>query len=216
MPLSLTRDQVLASGAQVILVGNSCGIGTPAAWQSEVFDWSHSHLEAQPVTYSDYPTCGSDFTRAQYDSTMVRHFEEMGHLSTLAGEGGWPITPTIAAGMQRCGVDLESLDFLVPGDPRLPALVWSWAPNQPSVTGACSVQRGDARWVSGACTDQHRVACQTAEGSWVVPAPTVSQTEAAATCTAAGATFAVPRTGYQNQVLRAAAGTDQVWLNFSR
>jgi hypothetical protein len=216
MPLQLTRDQVLAGGAQVILVGNSCGVGSPAAWQSEVFDWSHSHLEAQPVTYSDYPTCGSDFTRAQYDSTMVRYFEEMGHLSTLAGQGGWPITPTVAAEMQRCGVDLESLDFLVPGDPRLPALVWSWAPNEPNMPGGCTVQGSDARWISGSCTASRRVACQAADGSWVVPAVAVPQADAAASCTAAGATFAVPRTGYQNQLLRAAAGTDQVWLNFSR
>jgi hypothetical protein len=98
----------------------------------------------------------------------------------------------------------------------LPALVWGWAPNQPSGAGTCTVQRGDARWVSGACTDQHRVACQTADGSWVVPAAAVSQTDATATCTAAGATFAVPRTGYQNELLRAAAGSDDVWLNFSR
>ena len=63
MPQTLTRDQVRAAGAQVIIVTNSCGVGSPTAWQGETFNWSSQHLETQPRTYSDYPTCGADFTR---------------------------------------------------------------------------------------------------------------------------------------------------------
>ena len=215
MPLSLTRDQVRAAGAQVIIVTNSCGVGSPISWQSQTFNWSSQHLETQPRSYSDYPTCGSDFSRAQYDSTMIRYFEELGHLSTLSGAGGFPITPAYAADMQRCGVDLVSLDFLKDGDPRLPALVWSWAPNQPSSAGSCTTQGADGRWVASACTGAFRPACRNAAGGWFAAAPAVPASAAASACAAESGTFDVPRTGYDNQLLHVAAGGVPVWVNFT-
>jgi hypothetical protein len=216
MPLQLTRNQVLAAGAQVIVVTNSCGVGTPTAWQGETFDWSSRHLEAQPRTYSDYPACGTDFTRAQYDSTTIRYFEEMGHLSTLAGAGGFPITPAYAADMQRCGVDLVSLDFLKAGDARLPALVWSWAPNEPSAAGSCTLQGSDGRWIARPCGESHPAACRTASGAWALSTTSVTEADAAAACAADAGSFDVPRTGYQNELLHLAANGTPVWLNHAR
>ena len=213
LPLDLTRHAVLAAGAQVVIVSR-CGQGT--AWPGVAFNWS-SHLETRPVGFQDYPSCGPDFTRAQYDSQIVRYFEDSTFLTAATTPLGQAteddgITPATAAAMMRCGVDLIGMDQLKPGDGRLDALVWSWAPGQPGATGDCALQQANARWQAADCTAQHRVACRAADGSWSVPAATVAEADAAAACQAAGATFAAPRTGYENQLARAAAGTDAVWL----
>jgi hypothetical protein len=219
MPLGLTRDRILASGAQVLVVANSCGVGAPAAWRSEVFDWADDHLEAQPQHGFDaYPNCGPDFTRAQYDSTLIRYFEELGRVSTALKAGGWPITPTLTARMVRCGVDMISFDNLVPGDPRLPALVWSWAPGQPA-GGRCAVERSDGRWVSRACGERHRVACLTRGGTWTVPAGSATAAAAPQLCGSPARVNAVPRTGYQGQLLQnaiRAARARSAWIGYVR
>jgi hypothetical protein len=120
--------------------------------------------------------------------------------------------------MARCGVDLFGLDQLTAGDPRLDALVWSWAPGEPG-SGDCAVQRGDARWAAGACRGRHRAACRAADGSWLVTPRAESRPNAAGACTAAGAVFAAPRTGYEGQLLRVAiegAGASDAWLGLAR
>jgi hypothetical protein len=38
--------------------------------------------------------------------------------------------------------------------------------------------------------------------------------DAQSACAAAGGTFALPMTGYQNSLLRGAAGSQAVWLNY--
>src|SRR3712207_7322459 len=43
LPLSITRDDVLAARAQVVIV-SGCGQG--AAWRGLVFDWSDTHVES--------------------------------------------------------------------------------------------------------------------------------------------------------------------------
>ena len=226
LPLDLTRDAVRAAGAQVVIV-SGCGIG--AGWPSVAFDWSTTHKEARPRGYTDYPACGSDFTRAEYDSLLIRYFEDSTRLTNTAGSVGAAtpddgITPATAAQMARCGVDLVGLDQLLPGDGRLDALVWSWAPGEPRAGGDCAVQRVDAafpfgRWQARPCAERYRVACRTASGDWVVPKPVVAAANADATCARAGAAHAVPRTGYENQRLRSAMDATRAkttWLAYGR
>jgi hypothetical protein len=220
LPLDLSRDAVRAAGAQVVIV-SGCGTGT--AWRSVAFDWS-SHKEARPQGYTDYPACGPDFTRAEYDSLLIRYFEDSTRLTNTAGSPDDGITPATAARMARCGVDLTGLDQLLPTDGRLDALVWSWAPGEPGVAGDCALQRVDAafpfgRWQARACAEKHRVACRTASGGWVVPKPVVAAASAATTCGRAGAQHSVPRTGYENQRLRTAMEAGKArsaWLAYSR
>src|SRR6185312_16004608 len=117
------------------------GCGAGAAWPGSAFDWS-SHVETRPVAFQDFPRCGPDYTRATYDSKLVRYFEDSTWLTTAAANVGQSsvddgITPATAAAMTRCGVDLISMDQLQPGDERLAALVWSWAPGEPGAAGGC-------------------------------------------------------------------------------
>jgi hypothetical protein len=213
LPLGLTRDRILAAGKRVIIVANSpCGSG--ALWPSLVFNWE-AHLEAGPGHFTDFPKCGTDFTRAQYESTQVRYFEDARPSQSMPR-----ITPLLAAGMARCGVDLVGLDQLEANDPRLRALVWSWAKGQPA-RGTCAVQtvrRGSllTPWKTLECGQLRRPACRRGT-AWIVAAKAVAEAGAGAECRARGASFAVPRTGYEAQLLRKrmqASGVSAVWLGY--
>jgi hypothetical protein len=219
LPLDLTRDQVLASGAQVIIVGNSaCGQGD--AWPGLVFNW-HQHVEAGPNGYQDFPDCGPDYDRATYDSTLVRYYEDSTWLTDASGGHDDGLTPETTARMMRCGVDLTGFDQLLPNDGRLAAAVWSWAPGEPS-GGGCATEVTNhhfpfGRFNSRACNERHRPACRSAGGTWLVGPKAVEQRRGAEACAGEGAELAVPRTGYEAQLLRLAmtsAGVGRVWLGY--
>jgi hypothetical protein len=136
------------------------------------------------------------------------------------------MTPPTAARMARCGVDIIEMDRLLPGDGRLDALVWSWAPGEPAARGDCAVQVVGAaepwgRWHARPCSQRHRVACRNRRGNWHVATGAVTASAAAKRCgrPRTGARFAVPRTGYEAQRLRlamAGARTGVVWLGYRR
>ncbi len=171
LPLGLTRDAIRASGARVILV-SGCRAGT--AWPGVVYDWSSAHVETRPVGFQAFPSCGPDFSRATYDRTLVRYFEDSTGLTAGAAQVGAAtpddgITPATAAAMARCGVDLVGLDQLMPQDGRLDALVWSWAPGEPRAgAGDCALQRDDGRWRARRCGERHHAACRTPGGAWTL------------------------------------------------
>ena len=218
-PLDLTRNQVRSTGAQVLILSD-CGSGT--AWPAQVWSFA-DHVETRPRGYRDFPDCGPDFDRATYDNEMVRYFED----STRVTAGGSVvgastrddgITPATAAAMARCGVDLFGLDQLTVGDPRLDALVWSWATGEPG-SGDCAVQRADARWEASACGDSHPAACRAADGSWRLTQGAEPWLNAAQACASQSAVLAAPRTGYEGQLLRVAmeaAGATEAWLGLTR
>jgi phosphatidylinositol-specific phospholipase C-like protein len=218
-PLDLRRNDVRSAGAQVVIV-SSCGQGS--AWPAQVWDFSR-HVETRPRGYRDFPDCGPDFDRPTYDNEMVRYFEDSTRVTAGgsvvgASERDDGITPATAAAMARCGVDLLGLDQLTPADPRLDALVWSWAPGEPGV-GDCAVQRADARWDAGACLGLHPAACRADDGSWRLTPRQEPWSNAAGACAAESAALAAPRTGYEGQLLRVAmeaAGVTEAWLGLTR
>ena len=221
LPLGLTREDVRAADDQVVIVGN-CGIGSE--WPGVTFDWSSSHEEERPRDYADFPDCGPNFTRSDYESTLIRYFEDSTQLTGTAGDPDDGITPPTAAAMARCGVDLLGLDQLEPDDGRLKKLVWSWAPDQPkSGRGACAIQRLSdkrpfGRWYARECDESRPVACRRGD-RWLVPAKEVAQEEAAALCERRDAEHAVPRTGFEAQLLRLAMekdGVHKAWLGYGR
>jgi hypothetical protein len=215
MPLGLTRDQVRAVGKQVVVIG-PCGVGN--RWPSFVHDETPRRTGRSNTAFRGFPDCGPDFTRAQYDAAPIRYYEDSTQL-TRAVNGGEidPMTVESAGRMARCGVDLIGFDQLVRGDPRLEAVVWSWAPGEPAASGNCAVQRPDGRWQARACGERHRVACRDRRGGWRVPAGRVPARAAARVCATPRLVNGVPRTGYEAQLLRpASAGAGDVWLGHRR
>jgi hypothetical protein len=118
------------------------------------------------------------------------------------------MTPETTAAMARCGIDHIGFDQLLPGDGRLEALVWSWAPSQPS-SGDCVTQGADGRWKSTSCRTRARIACRMKNG-------TFSTAGSVFGCVRSGGRFAAPRTGYENAQLRANAGSEPVLLGLRR
>ena len=202
LPLALTREQVLAARAQVVIV-SGCGEG--AAWRSLVFDWGDTHVESGD---------GCSHSPQTYATKLVRDFEDSTWLSaTVTGEGEG-LTPEATRRLAHCGVDLFGFDQILPGDGRLDALAWSWAPGQPSGRHDCTVQRGDGRWVSYRCGAKRPAACRTHDGRWAL-SPRVRARDVERACATVGGTPAIPRSAQQNDALRAAAdelGAVRVWL----
>ncbi|HLG00151.1 MAG TPA: hypothetical protein VI916_06745, partial [Acidimicrobiia bacterium] len=133
MPTSLSKASIRETGARVLIVGN-CG---PGAWGSWVHDRGLD-LEAGPVWDEDKSADGDDFVcpSGGFGSVFRRFYEDSTWLSDTVepmgiGSSG-QITAAETVAMVECGVNLFGFDQLLPADPRLASLVWSWAPNEPS------------------------------------------------------------------------------------
>ena len=202
LPRTLTRDDVLAAGAQVVLVANS-GCGEGADWRSLAFSW-RNHGEEGPEQFRSHPPCG--FARGEYDSRLIRYFEDSTWLTAGAGAAGGDepsegLTPDTVKAMTACGVDLFGFDQLQPGDGRNEAAVWSWAQGQPG-SSSCTEMRGDGRWHSLSCKRKRHAACRRDDGSWFVTPKAVRDSEAGRACAVNGGAYDVPRTGYDNASLK--------------
>jgi hypothetical protein len=213
LPAGVTRNQVRRSGARVVLVG-SCAKG----WSSVVFDWNKVHVESgSTAAYKAFPDCDATYKRDVYDAKLVRYYED----STFVATAIDPTTPASdpealtaekAGFMIRCGVNLFGFDQLLPDDGRIAATIWSWRRHQPKGAG-CAVMGRRGRWSTGTC--RARPACRDGAG-WIVPSARFTYADAGRACRAAGARFALPRTGYANSLLHAAAAGHRVLLRYRR
>src|SRR5204863_8930909 len=72
MPLGISRDDVRARGAQVVIVGN-CRPG----WASDVYSWDDNHVESGSTPdYKPFPGCDATYPRSVYDTKLVRYYED--------------------------------------------------------------------------------------------------------------------------------------------
>jgi hypothetical protein len=217
MPMDESRADVLAAGHQVLIVGN-CG---PGAWTSWVHErgprWSEG---SNTAGYPDAPACEAlrPETARDYEGRFIRTWEDQTWLSAMVGTPS-DITPAEARAMVRCGVNMIGFDRLLPDDGRLEALVWSWAPHEPTPDGGrCAAWGDDARFRAAACHEPRPFTCRDGDGGWLVTTEAGPWSAGFATCEALGATFAVPPTGWDNEVLRRSAGDADpagVWLNLA-
>jgi hypothetical protein len=214
LPLDVSRDDVRASGARVVIVG-ACAPG----WSADVFDWNASHVEGGSTSgYQPFPACDATYGPSVYSSKLVRYFEDSTLVAALEDPTRPPadpeaLTPTKVQSMTDCGVNLFGFDQILPEDGRIQASLWSWAPDEPRAgAGGCTLQGADGRWVAAPCADSHPAACLTGD-TWTVTTP-VAYADAANACAAAGSTFALPRSGDQNSRLHAAAGPAGAWVAY--
>lgn len=217
LPLGASRNDVRASGAQVVLVG-SCA----PDWSTDVFDWNTTHVESGSTSgYQPYPACDATYGANVYGTQMVRYFEDSTLVSALLNPTAPPanpqaLTPIKVQSMTDCGVNLFGLDQLLPEDGRIQATLWSWAPDEPRAgAGGCTLQEADSRWVAAPCADVHPAACQAVDGTWSVTPTVVGFDDATAACAALGSTFTLPRAGDQNSALHAVADpVGGTWVNY--
>jgi hypothetical protein len=173
--------------------------------------------------YKPFPTCDKTYPRSVYDAKFVRYYEDSTFVATATDPTQTPaehdaqaLTPARVGDMTRCGVNLFGFDQLLPHDGRIEASIWSWAKDQPKAgANRCAVQRKDGRWLTRPCAARHRAACRTGSaGSWTLSARAVPWSRARSACRAVGGRFGLPRSGYENSLLRATSGSRGVWLRY--
>jgi hypothetical protein len=131
------------------------------------------------------------------------------------------ITAAGAAAMVRCGVNLIGFDQLRPDDGRLAALVWSWAPGEPtSTSGNCAYLGDDGRFHAGACDTPRHAACVDSNHDWHVTDAAGAWSDGPQLCAAdfPGDRFGVPPNGYRGGQVTAARPNESatVWLDYRR
>ena len=139
-------------------------------------------------------------------------------LDRMSRGHGRELTLADTRAMVRCGVNMTGFDQLTPEDPRLAAMVWSWAEGEPvdGVTTVCARRDADGRFRAADCAASLPFACRDASGAWTVTQTSGPWTDGAAACAAAGSSFAVPATGYENARLGDVQTVADVWLNYVR
>jgi hypothetical protein len=225
LPLALHRADVLAAGKQVVVM-SGCGPASTSSWKSTVFDDSVRSEEGNPE-FAGYPACTSpSVTIGDYGTKLVRFYEDSTFVSAAAAQGdpGHRLTVAGIRDMVRCGVNLFGLDQVNPSDPRLEAMVWSWAANEPitSDPGMCAFDGADGRFHSSACKGvRMRFACvDPSTGTWSVTKRAGTQHDGFKTCQREhpGSVFAVPGSGNHAQRLidaKTAAGVTDVWVAYA-
>ncbi|MEK6806133.1 MAG: neutral/alkaline non-lysosomal ceramidase N-terminal domain-containing protein [Pseudomonadota bacterium] len=227
--LKVKRSQILDAGKQVLMFADDCSGSTDSVWNAVMHkktngsnvEQSGSHVGASypntcvysPTTYS------SKFTRVWEDSTLLTASDVADFPSVDATDKDGPITPAIARELMRCGMHMPGLDQLAPSDGRLEAMVWSWAPNEPSSDTAknCAYQNAAGRLVAAACSGTRAYACvsDVDPNDWTIEN---SGTGENATCSSSRH-FSVPANGYANEKLKekkATASVSEVWVNYQR
>jgi hypothetical protein len=214
MPYDSSRSDILAAGKQVLLVGN-CG---PGAWNQWVFTrgpaWDES---GNPTTYGA-SDCAKDEAARENHTSFRRWYEASPWLEAMTN-ATQVLTASATAQMVRCGANIIGFDQLQPFDGRLAAMVWSWAPDQPTATGGdCAEQGTDSRFRVADCGQRLRFACVDSTLDWHVTRAAGRWRDGAKVCAREfhGSSFGVPANGYRNAQLAAADGGRSVWLNYSR
>ena len=222
LPTSVTPAALRAAGHRVIIVGN-CG---PGAWGSWVFERGNESnwVEAGSGPGDDYPGiktgCVAERKRAGGGHAIVRWYEDSTWVSAMvSGESG-KLTTTEAAAMAKCGATLIGFDQLTPEDPRLPAIVWSWAPNEPAASDGhvqCAASAPDGHFHERGCGENHSFVCSTGPDNWSVTTAPGPWPAGRAACAAEfpGSSFAVPANGWENSLVRTAANGRTVWLRYA-
>jgi hypothetical protein len=215
MPYDTSRADILASGKQVLLVGN-CGPGD--RWNQWVFTrgpkWDES---GNPTTYGA-ADCAKDRAARENHTSFRRWYEESPWLEAMTN-ATQTLTASATAQMVRCGANIIGFDQLQPFDGRLEAMVWSWAKDEPTASGGdCAEQGSDSRFHVANCNRHMQFACVDSSGNWQVTRAKGRWEAGAATCAHEypGSNFSVPANGYRNGQLAAARSHRDVWLNYRR
>lgn len=210
---TLTRHAVGSAGASVAVVGGS---GSTAAWRSRVFAWGPHEWESRPHGFAN---CRNATEAPPYaEPRLIHFFEDSTWVTRQAEVAGASTTddglrPGTVRAMVACGVELFGFDQLLPDDPRLTALVWSWGAYEDPAKARCAVLRGDGRWMASDCSGRRPAACRDGDSWRLVGRPNgVRAKRASAACSGVGALFAAPRTATENAALRAVAGAARPWL----
>lgn len=224
IPMNISKGDILSLGKRLIIVSEGC---RNAEWNKYVFSGVGDYTSSVFKTSGDrenrsYPNC-TEFSQQEYDSYMIRVYEDRTTLSAVFNPGP-PISPDTMTELVKCGVNVIGTDKLQPFDGRLQNAIWSWDENQPdnyNNAEGCAQMWGNGRWNDASCGTAIRYACRrpgtyewyitTAQGEWN------NGVNACSAETGGEFVFAAPINGYDNQKLKEEKdmhGPGAVWLNY--
>lgn len=223
IPMHISKQDILNSGKQVLLMGGSEVCSAGSGWSTWAYAGVGDRLSGYPTgEVEDVDGVHCDFDREFFDRYWVRFYEDRTLLSSVFAHPD-RIDVEDAANLQKCGANLIGFDKLAVADERLYASVWSWDVGQPSDQGGnenCAVSAENNRFDDRACTEVARYACRKpGTHEWYVSEGTGIWELGSATCdaeTLGEFVFAVPTNGYDNEQLNSvklAQGANAVWLN---
>ncbi|MFE8071089.1 ricin-type beta-trefoil lectin domain protein [Marinobacteraceae bacterium S3BR75-40.1] len=219
LPMNISRADILNAGKQVLFIGGNCG---SARWAQTVYNYG---FPTGNDSFEPYPACRTaNQSRDFVLNNLTRIYEDSTTLSNTFGDPAQPITPELMAQAMQCSLGIVGLDQLVPFDSRLEAAVWSWNPGEPNDYNGedCAEQWGNGRFNDASCGAARPFACfAAAQRDWQVTSTSAAWWNGEAVCAQEFGSvyrFAVPKNGYDNQLLKEAKearGFGSVWLNYS-
>lgn len=220
MVKTVSEEDVLNAGKQVIIMGSSCA--NRGAWTGYSWNSIHNYVSGGGQTIKDRSEADCLADTAKQDGAH-RIWEDATNLSAAFGDPGPAIDAALAAKAGRCGIGALSLDKIFIGDSRLKASVWSWAENEPSGGDSqdCGFVRDNGRYYDGNCSGEGSYyTCSSGPTSWkVTTAYGDWSANADSKCKAefgSDYSFSIPTNSQQNQWLKVAMGDKpHAWVNYT-
>lgn len=221
IPMGLTKNEILKQGKRLLLITDGC---RDENFQSLMFGGVGNSLSGFPTdkqkTFQNFPKCESQkFTKADFDTLLIRFFEDKTMLSGLVGSSDLPITADVARGLLRCGANVLGFDFLKKDDARLLASIWSWEFGEPSLgTGSCAFHGNGGTFKDGTCESMRRFACRKQDGTWAVSDVSGHWSSGFQVCSSQSARFDVPVSSsdsFRLSIKKEASSSVEVWVNFT-
>lgn len=219
MVKTISEEDVLKAGKQVIIMGSSCsGRG---AWDGYSWNSIHNWVSGGPQSIIDKSEADCLADTGKQDGAH-RIWEDLTNLSAAFGDPGPGISASVAAKAGRCGIGALSLDKITIGDSRMKASIWSWAENEPSGGDSqdCGFVRDNGRYYDGNCSSEGSYyACSSSATSWKVTASYGDWVNGDARCKAefgSSYSFSMPTNSQQNEWLKVAMnGKAHAWVNYT-
>lgn len=214
---SLTEEQILKAGKQVIVMGLSAeGSAFAKYTHSGSFNGMGNPKDFANVNEAE---CIAETSR---QNTHHRLFDDGTVLGGLFENGGL-IDAAMAAKAGRCGASVLAPDHLTIGDSRMKASIWSWAENEPSGGDSqdCAFVRSNGRYYDGKCSGEGSYyVCSDGPTNWKVTAAYGDwSANADAKCKAEfgnAYSFSMPTNSQQNEWLKVAMnGKPHAWVNYN-
>ncbi len=224
IPVALSKADILAADKQILLMSDGCPNDLYSSWvYGGIGDYLNGYPTGDLENVADFPLCDTvDFDRDAFNSLLVRYYEDRTLISALYGDPPPPITAQKMPLLIKCEANIIGMDKLMPSDGRLEAAIWSWSPQQPvNLLGTedCATQTDSGKFIASQCDEIKAFACKhPLTQQWSAVTTTGTWQDGAALCAQQGLLFAVPFSGYDNELLKIAkqqAGVAEVWLNYS-
>ncbi len=219
LPMNISKNDVLALGKQVIIIGGNCG---STGWSQTAFNYGYP---TDNDNFLPYPACKTaKYSTSFIQNNLTRIYEDKTNLSRLFSTPSQAITPELMKQATACGLSTIGLDKLTPNDERLTAAIWSWDNNQPSSNNnQCALLNQNNRFDSVQCTNYQPYACRASDnGEWQITSNIGPFSEGQEVCESEFGdffTFATPQNGYQQTQLtqtRTNSGyASTPWVNYA-